>query len=69
MVVDNGRLLLDGTPRQVFSHVDVLREVGLDVPQATLLAHELCASGLNLPDDILDENDFIEAFLRRMEGR
>ncbi len=69
VVVDNGRLLLDGTPRQVFSHVDVLREVGLDVPQATLLAHELCASGLNLPDDILDENDFIEAFLRRMEGR
>lgn len=69
VVVDGGRLLLDGTPRQVFSHVDVLREVGLDVPQATLLAHELRSSGVNLPDDILDENDFIEAFLRRMEGR
>lgn len=68
VVVDSGKILLDGQPGQVFSHVDVLKEVGLDVPQATLLAHELRTAGINLPDDILNENEFIDAFIKQLEG-
>ena len=52
-VMDGGNIVLQGTPKEVFSQVDLLRELRLDVPQVTLLAHELKKSGLNLPDGIL----------------
>jgi len=53
VVMDNGKILLDAPPGEVFSHVGLLREAGLDVPQAARLAWELRESGVNLPGDII----------------
>ena len=61
VVVDNGIILRDGTPKDVFSQVDLLKSVGLDVPQVTELVHELRAEGVPLPDDILTEDECFEA--------
>lgn len=68
VVMDDGRIILDDTPRRVFSHVDALRQVGLDVPQATLLAHELRRSGINLPEDLLTTEEFLEEFVKLLGG-
>ncbi|CAA9391368.1 MAG: hypothetical protein AVDCRST_MAG22-645 [uncultured Rubrobacteraceae bacterium] len=57
VVMDSGRKVLDGTPAEVFRHVERLREVGLDVPLAASLAHSLRARGIRLEGDILDERD------------
>ena len=52
-VMDKGKVTLQGTPKEVFSHVEELKRLRLDVPQVTLLAHELKKKGLPLPDGIL----------------
>ena len=57
VVMDGGRVILDGTPAEVFANVDRLREVGLDVPLAASLAHRLRARGIPLKGDILDIED------------
>jgi energy-coupling factor transporter ATPase len=57
VVLDEGRLVMDGTPSEVFRRVDELREIGLDVPLAASIAHRLRARGLHLEGDILDEAD------------
>ena len=62
-VMDNGKIILKGTPREVFSKVDILKEHKLDVPQITLLAHELKKSGLALSDGILTRQELIEALM------
>jgi energy-coupling factor transport system ATP-binding protein len=54
VVMDEGRVILDGTPAEVFANVDRLREVGLDVPLAASLAHRLRARGIPLEGDILN---------------
>ncbi len=61
VVMEGGRVILDGTPYEVFSHVDELKAVGLDVPQATELAHELRRAGWNIPGQIITEQECIEA--------
>ena len=61
IVMDKGKIEMQGTPREVFSQVDRLRELRLDVPQVTLLAHELKKSGLPLPDGILTTDELISA--------
>ena len=61
VVMENGRVILDGSPREVFSRVEELKAVGLDVPQATELVYELKRAGWNLPDQILTEEECIEA--------
>ncbi|MDX6381177.1 MAG: energy-coupling factor transport system ATP-binding protein [Rubrobacteraceae bacterium] len=61
IVLDEGRMVLDGSPAEVFRHVDRLREIGLDVPLAASLAHRLRARGLPLEGDILTETDLREA--------
>ena len=53
IVMDAGRIAMQGTPREIFSQVERLRELRLDVPQVTLLAWELKQKGLDLPDGIL----------------
>ena len=60
-VMDQGKIRLQGTPREVFSQVDLLRELYLDVPKITLLAHELKQAGLDLPDGILSTEELIDA--------
>lgn len=60
-VMDNGKIAMEGTPREIFSRVDELKRLRLDVPQVTLLAHELKKSGLSLPEGILTKEELIEA--------
>ncbi|MBA2712356.1 MAG: ATP-binding cassette domain-containing protein, partial [Rubrobacteraceae bacterium] len=57
VVMDEGSIILDGTPAEVFENVDRLREVGLDVPLAASLAHRLRARGIPLEGDILNTED------------
>jgi energy-coupling factor transport system ATP-binding protein len=57
VVMDEGRVILDGTPAEVFANVNRLREVGLDVPLAASLAHRLRARGIPLEGDILSIED------------
>ncbi len=62
-VMDQGRIAMEGTPREIFSRVEKLKELRLDVPQVTLLAHELQKSGIRLPDGILTVEELIKALL------
>lgn len=59
-VIDNSRLLLEGTPKEVFKQDDLLRSVGLDIPQITNLAREMKKSGVKVDDSILTLNEFVE---------
>ena len=59
-VMDQGKAVMEGTPKEIFSQVDRLKELRLDVPQVTLLAHELEKSGINLPKGILTKEEFAE---------
>ena len=65
-VMDNGRIVLDGTPLEVFSHVQEMKRMGLDVPQAVLLSDLLRKKGFRLDRDILDEQDFLRAFRKKV---
>lgn len=62
-VMDKGRIAMEGTPREIFSQVERLKELRLDVPQVTLLAHELKKSGLKIPDGILTTQELVAALL------
>ena len=63
-VMDKGQITLQGTPREVFSEVERLKELRLDVPQVTLLAHELKKEGFPMPKGVLTNQEFVEAFAR-----
>ena len=63
-VMDGGKLVMQGTPREIFSDVERLKELRLDVPQVTELAYELKKAGVNLPDGILTHKEFVEAISR-----
>ena len=69
VVVDGGKLLMEGTPREVFRQVDRLKEVGLDVPQVTELMHELRKAGLEVREDIITEEDCAGELARLLKGR
>ncbi|MCM1569049.1 MAG: energy-coupling factor transporter ATPase [Roseburia sp.] len=60
-VMDQGKIAMEGTPREIFSQVERLKELRLDVPQVTMLAYELQKRGLALPDGILTQEELIEA--------
>lgn len=60
-VMDQGKVALQGTPRKIFSQVEKLKELRLDVPQVTMLAHELREKGLDIPEGILTKEELIEA--------
>ena len=60
-VMDAGKVVMQGTPRSIFSQVERLKEYRLDVPQITLLAYELKKAGLNIPDGILTREELTEA--------
>ena len=62
-VMDQGKVAMEGTPREIFSQVEKLKELRLDVPQVTLLAHELKQSGLALPDGILTIEELTQALM------
>ena len=62
-VMDNGKIAMEGTPREIFSQVEKLKELRLDVPQVTLLAYELQKKGIGLPDGILTTKELTEALM------
>ncbi|WP_195376651.1 energy-coupling factor transporter ATPase [Anaerotruncus rubiinfantis] len=68
VVMNDGRILFDAAPREVFSHVQELKDVGLDVPQATELCFLLRQCGLDLPNDVLTEDECVDALVKLLEG-
>lgn len=60
-VMDEGRIAMQGTPKEIFSQVETLKALRLDVPQVTLLAYELKKKGLPLPDGILTREELLQA--------
>lgn len=60
-VMDQGKIAMQGTPREIFSQVERLKSLRLDVPQVTLLAYELKKSGIPLPDGILTTEELVQA--------
>ncbi|MCM1087503.1 MAG: energy-coupling factor transporter ATPase [Muribaculaceae bacterium] len=60
-VMDKGKIAMEGTPREIFSQVERLKELRLDVPQVTLLAYELQKGGIKIPDGILTIEELVEA--------
>ena len=68
-VMDSGKVVMTGTPRQIFSRVDQLKQFRLDVPQVTALAHDLRKKGVPLPEGILTPEEFEEAFTRACDAR
>lgn len=63
-VMDKGRIAMQGTPREIFSRVEHLKHLRLDVPQVTLLAHELKKSGVGLPDGVLTVEELTQELMR-----
>jgi energy-coupling factor transport system ATP-binding protein len=64
VVMDNGSIIMDGAPKEIFREVERLESVGLDVPQVTALAHRLRKSGLDIPDDVIGEEECAEWIVR-----
>lgn len=67
-VMDQGKIAMEGTPREIFSQVEKLKSLRLDVPQVTLLAYELQKRGISLPDGILTTEELVAALEARTAG-
>ena len=63
-VMDSGHIVMQGTPREIFSRVKELKKYHLDVPQVTMLAEELRKRGMNIPKGILRREELVEAICR-----
>jgi ABC-type multidrug transport system ATPase subunit len=63
-VMDDGRIAMQGSPREVFSRVEEMKELHLDVPQVTLLGHLLRKEGLDIPEGILTREELARALVR-----
>lgn len=61
-VMDSGRVVMEGTPREVFTHIEELKKLGLDVPQVTEIADRLTKSGIDMGECVLTVNEFRERF-------
>lgn len=59
IIMDKGSVVLDGTPREIFSHVDEIKEIGLDVPLAVELSHRLRKRNIAVPEDIILKEELI----------
>lgn len=66
-VMDKGKVVMQGPPKDIFSQVEALKELRLDVPQVTLLAYELKKRGLDLPDGILTVDEMVDE-LKKLKG-
>ena len=64
-VMDEGRVAMQGTPREIFSRVEEMQALHLDVPQVTLLSHKLRQAGLDLPEGILTKEELAQALLQK----
>ncbi len=68
LVMDKGEITMEGTPKEVFSRVDEVKAIGLDVPQSTYLAYMLRKNGFNLPVDILNTEDCVSNIIKELEN-
>ena len=66
-VMDQGKLVMQGTPKEVFSQVEELHKIGLEVPQVTELAYQLKKEGFPIADGIITEEEFL-AEMERLRG-
>jgi energy-coupling factor transport system ATP-binding protein len=64
IVMDGGEIVMDGTPKEIFSEVERLKSIGLDVPQVTELASELRKNGANVPLDVINVNECAEHIVK-----
>ena len=64
VVIDDGEIVLDGTPKEVFKNVEKLKSLGLDVPQVTELAYELHKMGIEISDDVLTVDECFDEIIR-----
>lgn len=69
IVMDRGRVVMEGTPQEIFSQVDTMKRCHLDVPQVTLLAHELRKKGMQIREDILTVPELVEAVAGCIKGQ
>lgn len=67
IVINDGQILLDGKPRDVFKNVDEIKAIGLDVPQSTELVHQLKKSGVKLNADVLNVEECIDSLAKVLE--
>ena len=67
VMIDSGKVFLDGTPGEVFSKVELLKQHRLDVPQATELNYKLKGCGFDVPDSVLTEDECIEAIIKLLK--
>ena len=66
-VMDDGKLIMEGTPREIFSKVDKIKKIGLEVPQVTELGHLLRTSGLNINEGILSIDELVNEIKKQSE--
>ena len=64
VVIDDGEIVLDGTPKEVFKNVEKLKSLGLDVPQVTELAYELRKMGIEISEDVLTVDECFDEIIR-----
>ncbi|WP_027625107.1 energy-coupling factor transporter ATPase [Clostridium lundense] len=64
VVMDTGKVVIEGSPREIFSNVGTMKEIGLDVPQVTELAYELQKEGIDITSDILTIDEMVDALCR-----
>lgn len=69
IVMDEGRILLDGKPKEVFTQIETLKKTGLDVPEATELTNMLIKMGLDLPNDILSIDELLQNIVSITEDK
>lgn len=61
VVIDDGKAIMEGTPKEIFSQVDRMKEIGLDVPQVTELSYELNKAGIKIDREILNVDEMVDA--------
>lgn len=69
VVMSEGHVVMEGTPKEVFSQIDTLRRLHLDVPQSTELCHLLTQAGCPMPEDIIDVDECAAAIYRLLTGK
>ena len=69
IVMDKGSLIMDGPPREIFRQVDKMKALGLDVPSVTALSHKLREMGIPMPDDMMNNDEFIEHITKQIKGQ
>lgn len=68
VVMDNGEIIMDGVPKDVFSNVETMKKIGLDVPQVTELMYLLGQSGMEADTHIIDEEECADALIKLLKG-